>query len=82
MYRNLLHEKYQRNDVLDNNFPFSPHITFLRIQNNEIFEQHRGNIELMITEELQRLKNMNVNTGRIELYAVNSQFKEEIQIKI
>jgi len=81
-YRNMLHEKYQRNDVDDNNFPFSPHITLLRIQESTVFEQHRENIENIIQEELYKIRNLNINTGKIFLYAVNSQFRDEIQIPI
>jgi len=80
-YRNNLHDKYDRNLVEDNNFTFSPHITFLRIQNSEIFEKHRNNIEKILNEELQKIKKIDLNTRNIFLYAVNSEFKEEIQIK-
>ena len=37
-FRNKLHKKYNRDFVKDNNFKFSPHITFLRIQDRKIFE--------------------------------------------
>jgi len=80
-YRNNLHDKYDRNLVEDNNFAFFPHITFLRIQNSEIFEKHRNNIEKILNEELQKIKKIDLNTRNIFLYAVNSEFKEEIQIK-
>jgi len=79
-YRDILHERYERNDVEDNHFPFSPHITFLRIRESGIFEQHRKNIESILTEELQKLCDVDVNAGQIGLYAVNSHFTEEIQI--
>lgn len=81
-YRNDLHEKYNRNYVKDNSFEFSPHITFLRIQDNKIFEEHRKNIESIINEELKKINNLNLNTRNIFLYAVHSQFKEEIQVKL
>jgi 2'-5' RNA ligase len=81
-YRNDLHEKYNRDYVEDNNFTFSPHITFLRIQDSKVFEEHRENIENIINEELEKINNLNLNTRNIFLYAVNSQFKEEIQMKL
>lgn len=81
-YRNDLHEKYNRDYVEDNNFTFFPHITFLRIQDNKIFEKHRKNIENIINKELQKINNVDVNTRNISLYAVNSQFREEIQVKL
>lgn len=80
-YRNDVHEKYNRDYVEDNSFNFSPHITFLRIQDGKIFEKHRENIESIINEGLERIGDLDLNTRNIFLYAVNSKFKEEIQIK-
>ena len=80
-YRNDLHKKYNRDYVEDNSFDFSPHITFLRIQDSKVFEEHRQNIESIINEELEKINNLDLNTRNIFLYAVNSKFKEEIQIK-
>ena len=81
-YRNDLHEKYNRDYVEDNGFAFSPHITFLRIQDSKIFEKHRDNIENIINKKLQKINHLDTNTKNTFLYAVNSQFKEEIQIKL
>ena len=47
-YRNDLHNKYNRNYVKDNSFSFSPHITFLKIQDSKVFKKHRENIENII----------------------------------
>lgn len=80
-YRNNLHEKYNRDYVEDNDFVFSPHITFLRIQDNNIFEEHRENIENIINNELLKISELDLNSRNIYLYAVNSKFREEIQIK-
>ena len=60
---------------------FSPHITFLKIQDNKVFEEHREKIENIINDELKKIKDLDLNTRNIFLYAINSQFKEEIQIK-
>lgn len=81
-YRDDLHKKYQRDFVEDNNFPFSPHITFLRIQDSEIYEKHRDNIEKIIKDELDKIKDIDLSSNKIFLYAVNSKFKEEIQVKM
>lgn len=80
-YRNNLHKKYNKDYVEDNNFEFVSHITFLRIQDNKVFEKHRLNIENIINKELQKISNVDINTRNISLYAVNSKFREEIQIK-
>ncbi|PID84169.1 hypothetical protein CSB09_02735 [Candidatus Gracilibacteria bacterium] len=81
-YRERLHHRYQRNQVEDNTYPFSAHMTFLRIRDSGIFEAHRENIEKIIHRKLQSLGTVDVNTGRMYVYAVNSHFKEEIQIKL
>lgn len=81
-YRNKLHEKYNIDYIEDNRSAFSPHITFLRIKDSEVFEKHRKYIENIINEEIQNINNLDLNTKNIFLYAVNSKFKEEIQIKL
>lgn len=81
-YRDQLHVKYNRDYVEDNGFSFSPHVTFLRIQKPKIFETHRKNIEKIISQEIAKIKSIDLNSRELHLYAVNSKFKEEIQIKI
>lgn len=81
-YRDSLHEKYNRDFVEDNGFDFSPHITFLRVQDEEVFKKHREGIESVISQEIDKLKNINLNSWKAFLYAVNSKFKVEIQVKL
>lgn len=81
-YRDELHLKYNRDYVEDNSFSFSPHITFLKILNSKSFEKHRVNIERIIHDEIKKIKNLDINKNKISLYGVNSEFKEEIQIKL
>lgn len=81
-YRDILHKKYNREDIEENSFEFTPHITLLRIINVAVFEAHRNNIENIISQELKKLTNINVSAKDIWLYAVNSNFREEIQIKL
>ena len=57
-------------------------LLFFKIENSEIFEKHRKNIEKIIESELLKICKLNVNSWKIFLYAVNSEFKEEIQIKV
>ncbi len=80
--RNIFHEKFQRNDIEDNTFSFIPHITFFKILNYEIFFIHKNSIEKIIIDELEKIKNINISSDNIHFYKVNSEFKEEIQIKI
>ena len=81
-YRNILHKKYNKTEIIDNHFPYLSHATFFKIENSEIFEKHRKNIEKIIESELLKICKLNVNSWKIFLYAVNSEFKEEIQIKV
>lgn len=81
-YRNILHKKYNKTEIIDNHFPYLAHATFFKIENNEIFEKHRKNIEKIIESEFLKICKLNVNSWKIFLYAVNSEFKEEIQIKV
>ncbi len=81
-YRDALHKKYNRVNVEDNSFEFSPHVTFLRILDSKIFENHRINIESLILSEIKKLKLINISNKKIYVYAVNSSYKEEIQIKV
>jgi len=81
-YNDDLDKIYNRALIEDNNFNFLPHITFLRIKDNKIFEEHKENIENIINIELLKINNFDLNSKNIFLYASNSNFKEEIQIKI
>ena len=79
--RDKFHNKFNRNKVYDNSFDFLPHITFLKINNSDIFEKHITNIENILKKEIYKLTDENINSNKAYLYSVNSKFKEEIQIQ-
>ena len=81
-YRDSLHDRYKRDDVLENSYNFTPHITCLKIKNCEIFEKHRYNIEKILWEQLHVLDMVDINSQNICLYAVDSHFEIEKQIII
>ena len=81
-YRNIFHEKFNRNFIEDNNFKFIPHVSFFKILDFIAFEKHSKNIEKIINLELKKIKNKNISLNKLNLYSVNSEFREEIQIKI
>jgi 2'-5' RNA ligase len=81
-YRNKIHMKYNRNYIEDNNLNFFPHITFMKIEDSKIFEKHRENIENIVNKEIKKVNGLDLNTRKIFIYAVNSRFKKEIQVKI
>lgn len=81
-YRDVLHEKYILQSIEDSDFDFSPHITLLKILNSEKFEEHREGIENIIHQEIKKMEGVDISLRKISLYAVNSLYKEEIQIRI
>ena len=75
------HKNFFRNEILENNLFFVPHITLFRIIFPEIYEKHRKNIEQIIERELKKVEEIDISNKRIYLYKVNSNFPWEIQIK-
>jgi 2'-5' RNA ligase len=71
---NIFNGEFNRKEVLENNLKFIPHITLFRINNSQIYEKHRENIEEIVNEKLEKLKNKDISTKRIYLYKVNSKF--------
>jgi len=82
LFNENFHKVFNRNFIEDNKFIFIPHITFFKIKKLELFEKHRENIEKIINIELEKIKNFNLSNSKAFLYAVNSEYKEEIQVKI
>jgi len=69
-------------EVLDNQYPdFVPHMTFFTIKDARKFSIKQKDVEKIISEELEEVKNKNV-FGEIYLYKVNSRFNPEIQVQI
>ncbi len=76
------HNKYNFSKIHENNLEYTAHINFLKILDSKIFLEHQKNIEKIIFSELNEIKNKNISHGNVSLYAVNSHFWNEIQIKI
>lgn len=81
-FRDNFHTLFNRSNIEDNNYDFVPHITLFSIEKKDIFEKHRLNIENLINKELIKINELNLSNKKCFLYAVNSKFKEEIQIKL
>ena len=81
-FRDKIDAIYDRKYILDNSYDFISHISFFKILNPGLFEKHREDIEKIIKKEIKKLENIDVNSREVFLYAVNSDFKEEIQLKI
>ncbi len=76
------HNTYNFAEIHENNLEYTAHINFLKILDSKIFLKHQKNIEKIIFSELNKIKNINISHWNISLYAVNSHFWNEIQIKI
>ncbi|MDR1944828.1 MAG: hypothetical protein LBQ59_01750 [Candidatus Peribacteria bacterium] len=46
--------------MLENNLKYIPHFTLFKIKNSDIFEKHKENIEKIVSEELAKLKNLDI----------------------
>lgn len=67
-------------NITDNAYPiYTPHITLFHIMNPAHFQEKRDLIEAILSEEIEKLKNIEIFES-IELFQVNSQFQPEIQI--
>ncbi len=77
----LLTSLFQRNDIIDNQFPYIPHITIIRILDSSIFSVHRSEIEKIIKTYIWNMRDISLPYTRA-LYAVDSQIHPELQEKI
>lgn len=82
LFKDNLHKKYQKSEIYENNLEFIPHISIFKINNFEIFKIHQKEIENIINDEINKIYDKNINSQKIHIYAVNSNFTPEIQIKL
>ena len=80
--RNHFHDAYRVKDIAENSFLFVPHITLCKILMTDVFEKHRVNLENIVQTELLKIQDTNLSEKEIRLYAVNSMFHPEIQVKV
>lgn len=69
------------NEIVDNNYPFNPHMTLFKIRKYQTYVSHKESIEAVIRRYLKIIQEKNV-FKRFNLYAVNSEFSPQIQITI
>lgn len=74
-------EQFHRDDIMDNQFPFSPHLTIMRIGDPERFAPHTEVIEWMIQSYIERLWNEPIQDG-FSLYRVDSSVSPELQEQV
>lgn len=73
--------KYNLDKIVENTYPFTPHITVFRIINHKRFNAHKKNVDHIVNKFLSKNKKGNTFNG-FYLYEVNSKFKPEIQTRI
>lgn len=79
--RNMFHNIYLRDFIEENCFDFHAHMTIWKITNPWIFEKHRNSIEKIILGEFWNLENININTGNVCIYSVDSTKSPELQVQ-
>ena len=80
--RNILDMEFKNNSAINNDLEFISHITFFKILNFEKYSVYKTYIEKIIYKELNKIKIKNISTKKLYLYAADSSFREELQIKI
>lgn len=69
---------YSLSNIVENTYPFMPHITIFRIKNYKKFKLHKKNIEIIVNKFITDSKKWNTFNGYY-MYEVNSKFKPETQ---
>ncbi|MBX9809007.1 hypothetical protein K2X92_01290, partial [Candidatus Gracilibacteria bacterium] len=78
---NILAGLFHRDDIGDNQFSYVPHITLIRILDFTGFAMHQKNIEIIISDFITKYHNIGLS-HTIDLYAVDSSIKPELQERI
>ncbi len=73
-----LAKKYKKDQILENQYTYIPHISLFRVMNHKLFIIHRENINNIIEQQLNDINNENLFQG-FYLFEVNSKFHPEIQ---
>ena len=80
--RNILDNEFSDNSAINNDLDFIAHITFFKILDFQKYSDYKSEIEKIIYNELNKIENIDTSTEKIYLYAVDSGFREELQVKI
>lgn len=67
------------NDLPENKYSFTPHVTLFRIIDAKVFSKHRAELNKIINKYLVNLSGDNAFVD-FNLYAVNSEFSPQIQV--
>lgn len=70
--------QFKKINIVDNQFAFIPHISLFKVLKNEVFQQHKDTINVVLSKELNKIRSKNIFQGFF-LFEVNSKFHPEIQ---
>ncbi|MBC7498662.1 hypothetical protein H7170_03410 [Candidatus Gracilibacteria bacterium] len=74
-------EQFHSENIIDNQFPFVPHITIMRILEAEKFAPHSDTIENMIQSHIEGIWDDPAQDG-FTLYSVDSRIQPELQERL
>lgn len=74
-------EKYNLDQIPENQLSFVPHISLFRISDSGQFAPHRAAVDEIINRNIQSIDTASLVTG-LHLFQVNSSFQPEIQLAI
>lgn len=78
LLNNRLAKKYQKYQILENQYMYIPHISLFRVKNHKLFVLHKEGIDKIIKRQLDKINKVNLFEG-FYLFEVNSKFHPEIQ---
>lgn len=73
--------QFKRDAVVDNQYPFVPHVTLFKILDLDTYEKYRSQIERIVNQCIQEMNSMNIYE-ELRVFAVYSQAKPEMQISL
>lgn len=71
-------KKYKKDQVLENQYTYTPHISLFQVISHKLFITHKESVNNIIKQQLNAIINENLFQG-VYLFEVNSQFHPEIQ---
>lgn len=69
------------NDILDNTYRFTPHITVFKIKDELAFKKHKGNLQKILSDFCNEIIGINTIIG-VNIFKVDSSKVPELQIPI
>lgn len=69
------------NDILDNTYRFTPHITIFKIRDESVFKKHKGNLSKILSDFCNEMIDINTTIG-VNIFKVDSSKEPELQIPI